>query len=144
MNETQYRFVLSQALRSARSISNEPLVAARKMQAGKICRSCKSPLPAPHTQGAKRCGFCADKHLVFMYFRECCGWHCGFRTEARRKLPKEFVFRAAATVRKMVRRGNGLIDEWDRDGFELGLELGRDGVWLRLTDGQYRSLGGVL
>lgn len=144
MNERQYRFFISQALRSARSISNEPLVAARKMEAGKICRSCKSPLPLPHTQGAKRCLFCADKHLVYMYFRECFGWHCGFRTEARKKLPKEFTFRSAATVREIARRGNGLIDKWDRDGFELGLELGRGGVWLRLTDGQYRSLGGVL
>jgi len=144
MNERQYRFCLAQALRSARSVSEEPYADARRMRAGKICRSCKSSLPLPHTQGAKRCGFCADKHLVYMYFRESRGWHCGFRTEARKKLPKEFTFKAAATVRELARRGNGLIDKWDRDGFEMGLDLGTGGVWLRLSDDQYRALGGVL
>jgi hypothetical protein len=44
----------------------------------------------------------------------------------------------------MVRRGNGLIDKWDSDGFELGLEMGKGGIWLRLSDDQYRALGGVL
>lgn len=144
MNERQYRFFLAQALRSARSVSDEPYAAARKMHAGKICRSCKSTLPLPHAEGAKLCGFCADKHLVYMYFRECHGWHCGFRDEARKKLPKEFTFRTAATVRELARRGNGLIDKWDRDGFEMGLDLGTGGVWLRLSDNQYQALGGVL
>jgi hypothetical protein len=79
-----------------------------------------------------------------LYFRYCSGWHCAFRTEARKKLPREFTFEKAATIREMVRRGNGLIDNWDRDGFELGLEIGKGGVWLRLSDDQYRALGGVL
>ena len=113
------------------------------MRAGLICRSCKSPLPLPHEPASKLCGFCADKHLVYMYFRYCSKWHCAFRTEARKKLPWEFTFGNAATIREMVRRGNGLIDEWDRDGFEVGLELGRGGVWLRLSDDQYRALGGA-
>jgi hypothetical protein len=114
------------------------------MRAGKICRSCKSVLPMPHIEGAKLCDFCAERHLVYLYFRERDGWHCGFRTEDRKKLPKEFCFRTAATVREMVRRGNGLIDKWDSDGFELGLELGKGGVWLRLSNDQFRALGGVI
>src|SRR5262252_9053267 len=123
MNESEYRFHLSRASVYARSISNEPYVAARNMRAGRICRSCKSPLPPPHAPGAKLCGFCADKHLVYMYFRYCSRWHCGFRTEARKKLPKEVTLGNAASVREMARRGNGLIDSWDRDGFELSLEI---------------------
>lgn len=144
MNETTYRYFLNQALFYARSISNEPLNAGRRMSAGKICRSCKSPLQLPHLAGAKLCGFCAEKHLVYMYFHHCSRWYCGFRTETRKKLPREFRFENAATLREMVRRGNGLIDKWDREGFELALELGRGGVWLRLNDNQYRVLGGVL
>jgi hypothetical protein len=144
MNESQYRSCMNHALQYARSISDEPYAAGRKMRAGKICRSCKSVLPMPHTEGAKLCDFCAERHLVYLYFRERDGWHCGFRTEDRKKLPKEFCFRTAATVREMVRRGNGLIDKWDIDGFELGLEIGRGGVWLRLSDDGYRALGGVL
>lgn len=79
-----------------------------------------------------------------MNFRYCFKWHCGFRSEAGKELPKEVTFKDATSIREMVRRGNGLIDQWDRDGFELGLEIGRGGVWLRLSDDQYRALGGVL
>jgi hypothetical protein len=142
MNERQYRFFVNQALFYSRSISNEPLNAARRMRAGKICRSCKSPLPRPHTSGGKLCVFCADKHLVYMYFRYCSKWFCSFRTETRKKLPRELTFGKSASVREIVRRGNGLIDKWDREGFELALEIGKGGVWLRLNDSQYRALGG--
>jgi hypothetical protein len=144
MNESAINFFLNQSLVYARSISNEPVVAARKMRAGRICRSCKSPLALPHTQGAKLCGSCASSHLVYMYFREFHGWHCGFTTEARKKLPKDFTFRTAASVRELATRGRGLVDKWDHDGFELSLQIGRGGIWLRLTDDQYRALGGVL
>jgi len=41
-------------------------------------------------------------------------------------------------------RGGGLIDKWDREGFDLAFEMGKGGVWLRLTDDQYQALGGVL
>ena len=144
MNERQYRFLMSRALLYARSISNEPLSAGRRMNAGKICRSCKSRLPLPHSPGAKLCDFCAEKHLFYMYFRYCSKWYCGFRTESRKKLPREFTFQNSASIREIARRGNGLIDKWDSDGFELGMEIGRGGVWLRLNDNQYRALGGVL
>lgn len=128
MNEQALRFFMSQGARYARSLSNEPVVAARKMRAGKICSSCKFALPEPHTPGLKRCESCANKHLVFMYFRERCGWHCSFRTEARKKLPREFTFNSSARLRELARRGNGLIDAWDREGFELDLELGKGGI----------------
>jgi hypothetical protein len=28
-------------------------------------------------------------------------------------------------VRELARRGNGLINNWNRDGFELEIEIGR-------------------
>lgn len=144
MNDKAVQFHLSLATRYARAISDERVVAGRKMRAGKICRSCKTPLPLPHSPVLTLCVFCADKHLVFMYFRRRYGWHCAFRTEARKKLPREFTFANSATLRELARRGNGLIDEWDSDGFELDLELGKGGIWLRLSDEQFLALGGVL
>jgi hypothetical protein len=56
----------------------------------------------------------------------------------------EFTFKHADKVREMARRGNGLLDKWDRDGFDLDLQIGRGGIWLRLTDEQYRAIGGVV
>jgi hypothetical protein len=144
MNEEQYRYLISKACLHARAMSNEPIAAGRKMRAGKICSSCKIELPAPHSPGLKRCKFCSEKHMVFMYFRQRCGWHCGFRTEDRKKLPREFTFSNSATLRELARHGNALIDKWDREGFELDLEIGSGGIWLRLSDEQYQALGGVL
>ena len=144
VNESEYRYLFAQMGLYARAISNEPIIAGKKMRAGKICSSCKCPLPAPHSPGLKRCVFCADKRLVFMCFRQCYGWRCCFRTEARKKLPKEFTFKTAATLRELARRGNGVTDRWDQEGFELGLELGRGVIWPRLTDEQCAALGGVI
>jgi hypothetical protein len=35
------------------------------------------------------------------------------------------TFKNADNIREIARRGNGLIDNWDRDGLELDLEVGR-------------------
>jgi hypothetical protein len=144
MNEEKYRYLFSKMSQQVRAMSNEPIAFGRKMRAGKICSSCKFPLPAPHTPGLKRCASCEDSHLVFMYFRERCGWHCGFRTEDRKKLARELTFSSSTAVRELARRGNGLLHPWDCEGFEIDLELGRGGIWLRLSDQQFLALGGVL
>jgi hypothetical protein len=144
VNEKEYQYLNALVCLQARAQSNEPQVAGRKMRAGMICSSCKSPLPAPHTPNRKQCQFCVDKHLVFMCFRRCFGWQCGFRTQARKKLPREFTLKSPDTLREIARRGNCVTDKWDREGFELGLEVGRGGIWLRLNDEQYLALGGVL
>ncbi len=144
MNEEQYRYLISRPCQYAREKSDEPIAAGRRMREGKICSSCKSALPAPHLPDLKRCEFCSTKHLVYMYFRKGSGWHCGFRTEARKKLPRELTFNSSATARKLARRPNGLIDDWDRRGFEIDLEVGRGGIWLRITDEQHLALGGLL
>lgn len=77
-------------------------------------------------------------------FRNRYRWHCSFRTEARKKLPREFTFKMSAPARESVRRGCGLIDKWDSEGFELDLEIGKGRIWLHLTDDQYRAIGGVV
>lgn len=144
MNEDQYRYLFALTCRQARAFSKEPIALGRMMRAGKICSACKGELPAPHIPGLKRCSFCANRHLVFMYFRRRQGWHCIFTDENRRRLPREFTFNSPATVHGLAQRGNGLVHKWDREGFEVGLDIGRGGVWLRLTDKQYLALGGVL
>jgi hypothetical protein len=82
--------------------------------------------------------------VVVDQFRQCSGWHCGFTTESRKKLPKEFSINSSLTVRELASRGNGLVDKWDREGLELGLEISKGGIWLRLSDEQCRAIGGML
>ena len=79
-----------------------------------------------------------------MSFRRCFEWRCRFATEARAKLPRQLNFKDAAKVRELATRGNGLIEKWDIDGFELDLKIGRGSIWLRLSDEQYTAIGGVL
>lgn len=71
------------------------------------------------------------------------GWHCSFYTERWQRLPKRLTFRDAASIWETARRGNGLIDDADRERLELGIELGRGGIMLRLTDEQFRAIGSV-
>lgn len=144
MNEEQYRYLFGLTSLQARAFSKEPMAFGRMMRAGKICNSCKVSLPGPHTPGSKRCSFCANTHMVFMYFRQHLGWHCAFTDENRKKLPRELTFKSSATVRELAKRGNGLVHKWDQEGFEIGLDVGKGGIWLRLTDQQYLALGGVL
>lgn len=144
MKEDALRFYMALGARQPRALSKECFAASRKMGAGKICSSCKAPLPLPQTPVVKRCGFCYDKHLVLMSFRHCFEWRCRFTTEARERLPGQCTFKDAAKVRELATRGNALIDKWDRDGFELDLQLGRGGIWLRLSDEQYMAIGGLL
>jgi len=132
---------------NARAGSVEQKTANRKMSKmsdGKICRSRRSPLPMPHTPRAKLCAFCAGKRFVQMTFRGCSRWQYRFWTEANERLLTELTFQNADKIRKIARRGNGLIDNRDRDGFELDLEVGRGGTWLRLTDEQYSAPAGTL
>ena len=144
MDEKALQFIMNRNARNARAGSVLQKIAGRRMCAGEICDSCRSPLPLPHTPGLKRCAFCAGKHHVRMTFRECFGWRCRFWTKSWEKFPTEVTFKEAAKVREVATRGNGLIDDWDREGFELDLEIGSGGIWLRLSDEQYLALGGVL
>jgi len=146
MDEKTLRILLGPELALAQAIGHEAMRERRKMCTGKICSSCKSPLPQPQTSEAKRCASCANKHHVRMLFHRSFsfGWHCNFSTERWRPLPKRVIFSDAARIWEAARRGNGLIDDASREALELAIETGRGGIMLRLTDEQYQALGGVL
>lgn len=52
------------------------------------------------------------------------------------------TFKSSKTLVELAKRVNGL--KWDREGFELDLEIGKGGIWLRLSGEQYVALGGAL
>ena len=79
-----------------------------------------------------------------MSFHRCFGWHCRFYEAGGRHLPTRLTFRNAARIREAAKRGNARTDKAARDAIELAIEIGRGGLWLRLTDEQYRALGGEL
>jgi hypothetical protein len=144
MDERTLRILLHSEIFLARATSNEVRKGHRKMRAGEICSSCKALMPEPHTPGRKRCANCAQKHHVHMVFYFFGGWRCRFATERWQPLQKRVTFRDSASIWEAARRGNALIDDAAREGLELDLEFGRGGILLRLTDEQFRALGGAL
>jgi len=83
----------------------------------------------------------AGIHRVYMYymFRE--GWTCRFMEEdLTTPLPRQFHFRDAEKIRAIVDRVGNFADLQDRQALDYGLEIGRGGVWLQLTQEQYERL----
>lgn len=138
MDEGLFRFFMSQALKP------DPLIASRQILAGKICGSCRAPLPQSQAPATKQCEQCVGKHHVYMEFFRCFGWHCRFYVAGQRRLPTRLTFRDATRIREKAERGNARSDKAAREALDLAIEIGSGGIWLRLTDDQYRALGGVL
>lgn len=112
--------------------------------AGKICARCGIRLQeAPPTTGERLCSNCRQPeiHRVYMYymFRE--GWSCQFLEEdLKTPLPRRLHFQDAAKIRTIVEKVGNFANLQDRQALDYGLEIGRGGVWLQLTEEQYGHL----
>jgi len=112
---------------------------------GKICCSCKSPLPSPHSPGEKYCQRCQPKngplHRVYMYFMLREGWHCQFlEADLKTPLPKKLTFTHPQKIFELADRGGYSMNLEGRQALDHGIENGRGGIWLLLTEEQYRIL----
>ena len=142
MNERAQQFFLNQAIAYCRSTAPGRLIVGREIRAGRICYSCKTPLPEPHTPGRKQCASCVNKQHVYMWFFHCAGWHCHFIAAGRKPLPKRVIFKDEGKIYETARR-SGVTDNSALEDLDLAIALGRGGIWLRLSDEQFRALGGV-
>lgn len=112
----------------------------RQRLAGKICARCKRPLPPPHRSGEHLCGKCDPKHRVLMTFQERYGWQVSFLEEdCRTSLPLKLHFAGDQKIREMYARFAEPTPDGDLQ-LERALSMGRGGIWLILTDEQYRKL----
>ena len=55
-------------------------------------------------------------------------------------LPLKLTFENEDKIRKTVERGGGLSNLEARSMLDHGIEIGRGGVWLEMTEEQYRKL----
>jgi hypothetical protein len=81
-----------------------------------------------------------NRRLVFMSFIRENGWRCSFCNADRTIISRQIVFRSADKVFETARRGNGLTNEIDRLCLQRLIVTGKGGVWLNLTEEQYKSL----
>jgi len=69
------------------------------------------------------------------------GWYCQFLEEdLKTPLPVKLSFADESKVRQLAEKGGGFANLEDQHAFNHGIEIGRGGIYLQLTDEQYRKL----
>jgi hypothetical protein len=82
-----------------------------------------------------------DRHQVYMYFQDCNGWQCQFlEADLKTSLRRQMHFASSDRLIEFVERGGGFTDRESRLMLNQGIEKGRAGVFLSLTDELYTEL----
>jgi hypothetical protein len=69
------------------------------------------------------------------------GWFCQFlEPDLKTPLPKKLTFAHADKIRELARRGEASGDLESKQALEHAIEMGRGGIYLRLTPEQYQKL----
>jgi hypothetical protein len=117
---------------------------ARQIRSGQICALCRASLSAPHTTGEQLCTKCRGerkRHRVYMSFMFRNGWLCQFLEEdLKTSLPRKVILCSQEKVREMARRGGAAMSLDVLQALDHGIEIGRGGIWLELSDEQYQKL----
>jgi hypothetical protein len=81
-------------------------------------------------------------HQVYMSFMsDDGGWYCQFlEPDLKTPSPRKLTFAHADKVREVARRGEALGTPEAKQILEHAIEMGRGGVYLRLTPEQYGKL----
>jgi hypothetical protein len=117
----------------------------RKRLSGRICYSCKSPIPPPEKPGEQLCQRCkqanAPRRRVYMSFMLRQDWFCQFlEADCKTPLPRKLTFQDPAKIIELAERGGYGKSLEDRQWLEHAIEMGRGGIWLELAEEQYGKL----
>ena len=83
-----------------------------------------------------------SRRIYMSFVRNAGGWYCRFHRDDLRKTPitRRFVFQGAQKIYDAARRGNGLASLESSLDLSEAITIGRGGIWLHLSEGQYSSL----
>ena len=82
-----------------------------------------------------------DAHRVYLSFQYRDGWHCQFlEADLKTALPRKLHFASPDKLIELVERGGGFTDQDTRSAVNHGIEIGRGGIFLKLTEEQYAKL----
>ncbi len=80
-------------------------------------------------------------HRVYLSFQCRDGWHCQFlEADLKTALPRKLHFASSDKVVELMERGGGFTDQETRLMVHQGIEMGRGGIFLKLTEEQYAKL----
>jgi hypothetical protein len=69
------------------------------------------------------------------------GWHCQFlEQDLKTPLPKRLRFNNKEKLREIAERGGCNMNLEARQSLDHGIEIGRGGIWLEISEEQYRRL----
>lgn len=122
--------------------------AVRQRLSGKICALCRAPLPPPHVPGEQTCEDCGAKrkppHRIYMHFQTQSGWYCQFLEEdLKTPLGQKLHLNSEQKLLETAERGGYVLNLEGRQALQQAIDIGRGGVWLTLTEEQYRRLKGT-
>ena len=68
-------------------------------------------------------------------------WYCQFlEADCKTPLPRKLTFKDPAKIIELAERGGNRLNLEERQAIEHGIETGRGGIWLELTEEQYGKL----
>ena len=80
-------------------------------------------------------------HRVYLSFQCRNGWHCQFLEEdLKTPLPRKLRFASSHKIIDLVEHAGGFTDQDARSMVNQGIEMGRGGIFLKLTEEQYATL----
>jgi hypothetical protein len=114
---------------------------AAKRLAGEICCACKNFLPPPHTRGERYCDKCKPplKH-VYAAFERKKAWQVLFYDSATKHLLRTVTFQDEQKLLELAKRGGALTNLESKQMIENGIDNGKGGVFLKLSQDQYLKL----
>jgi hypothetical protein len=82
-----------------------------------------------------------QRHRVYLSFQCRNGWHCQFlEPDLKTSLPRKLHFASSYKVIELIERAGGFTDQDSRSMVNHGIEMGRGGIFLSLTEEQYAKL----
>jgi len=106
---------------------------------------CRRSLPQPFSAGEELCDSCRAErglHRVYMSFvLRANRWHCHFlERDLQTVLPLKLQFKSHEKLRELAERGGCTLNLEARQSLDHGIEIGRGGIWLELSEEQYQKL----
>lgn len=128
-------------------MGSERSSSVRMRMAGTICALCRAPLPSPHPPGEQLCARCNARnkppHRVYMHFQTQSGWQCRFLEEdLKTSIPVRLNLIREKRLFEIAERGGYRLNLEGRQAIQRAIDMGRGGIWLQLTEEQYRRLKG--
>ena len=80
---------------------------------------------------------------MYAAFERLMGWRVVFFDSAsKRRLPRELLLEQDDKLYELAQRGRALGNLADKQALETAIQRGKGGLFLKLTDEQYRKLEG--